>query len=402
MYKIMIEESLELAEKELRDIQSALDATSIVAKADLKGTITYVNDKFCEISQYSAKELIGQDHRLLNSGIHPKSLWIEMYRSVAQGNAWRHEVCNRAKDGSFYWVDTTVIGFFDSNHKLEYYIAIRTDITERKQLEKQLQAQAEALQIAKAIAEDASKKKTEFLAKMSHELRTPMHSIISFSSIGKKKFEKGNTEKLGHYFQRINQSGDRLLGLLNNLLDLSKLQSTALECELEPGIDFSAITEACISELTPLFREKHITLNQQLSKPLLLKGDSGLIHQVIVNLLSNAIKFSAEGKFITIRALRQEHLILGHEAVSTPALYCTVSDEGVGIPEKELQTIFEPFIESSRTQTEAGGTGLGLSICKEIAHAHKGHIWAENNVNGAGAAIHFLLPLNSTSSDGGE
>jgi len=391
-----------LTEKKLLDIKSALDATSIVAMTDLKGIITYVNQKFCEISQYSHDELIGQDHRVLNSGLHPKSLWVDMYRTVAQGNMWRYEVCNRAKDGSFYWVDTTVIGFFDSNQKLDYYIAIRTDITERKLLEKELQEQAEALQIAKAVAEDASKKKTEFLAKMSHELRTPMHSIISFSSIGKKKFEKGNTEKLGHYFQRINQSGDRLLGLLNNLLDLSKLQSTQLECALESAIDFSAVTEACISELTPLFSDKDITINQEMAKPLLLKGDNGLIHQVIVNLLSNAVKFSAEGKSITIRALRQEHSVLDHEAVSTPALYCTVSDEGVGIPDKELHTIFENFVESSRTQTEAGGTGLGLSICKEIVHAHKGHIWAENSINGVGVVMHLLLPLNSAFSEGGE
>jgi len=190
--------------------------------------------------------------------------------------------------------------------------------------------------------------------------------------------------------------------LLNNLLDLSRLQSTELECELESGIDFSAITEAYISELTPLFREKYITINQDMAKPFYIKGDSGLIHQVIINLLSNAIKFTEEGKSITITASRQETPLIGRGEVSTPALYCTVSDEGIGIPEKELQTIFEPFIESSRTQTEAGGTGLGLSICKEIVRAHHGHIWAENNVNGGGAAIHFLLPLNPTYSNGKE
>lgn len=390
-----------LAEKELLDIKSALDATSIVARADLKGIITYVNDKFCEISQYSREELIGQNHRLLNSGLHPKSLWTDMYRTIAQGNVWRHEVCNIAKDNSLYWVDTTVIGFFNSNQKLDHYISIRTDITARKQLEKELQEQTEVLHIAKTIAENANKKKTEFLAKMSHELRTPMHSIISFSSIGKKKFEQGTIDKLGHYFQRINQSGDRLLALLNNLLDLSKLQSAQLTLELENNIDFSAITESCVSELNSLIKDKSLSINYEVAKPLKLNVDNGLIHQVIVNLLSNAIKFTEENKSITITASRLELALTGRESVAMPAVYCTVSDEGLGIPEQELHTIFEQFVESSRTQTEAGGTGLGLSICKEIVNAHSGQIWAENNSNG-GAVIHLLLPINQLSTQSGD
>ncbi|NOQ93145.1 MAG: PAS domain-containing protein, partial [Methylophaga sp.] len=124
-------ESQQLAQKELLDLKLALDFTSIVAQTDLAGTITYVNDKFCEISQYSRDELIGQNHSLLNSGVHPKSIWTEMYRVASKGQPWSYEVCNCAKDGSLYWVDTTVIGFFDNNNKLDHYIAIRTDITRR-------------------------------------------------------------------------------------------------------------------------------------------------------------------------------------------------------------------------------------------------------------------------------
>jgi len=116
----------------------ALDASSIVAITDMRGNITYVNDKLCQISGYSQQELIGQNHRLLNSGVHPKKLWSEMFKQAAKGIPWRHEICNKAKDGALYWVDTTVIGLFSARGKLEQYIAIRTDISERKKAEQEL------------------------------------------------------------------------------------------------------------------------------------------------------------------------------------------------------------------------------------------------------------------------
>lgn len=244
---------------------------------------------------------------------------------------------------------------------------------------------------AKEMAEAANKAKSEFLANMSHELRTPMHAILSFSKFGMRKISHVPLEKLLHYFTQINTAGNRLLALLNDLLDLSKLEAGRMLYKMEPS-DVKQIIDTIIEEFHPILKEKGIKAVVHNSKPSAnVVCDNNKIGQVLRNLLSNAIKFSAEGATIDVE-LEQGCYIDDKELVRE-GLQVTVRDQGIGIPENEMGTIFDKFIQSSKTKTGAGGTGLGLAICHEMVKAHNGKIWVENNP-GPGVSFKFILPYS--------
>ncbi|NQU63345.1 MAG: response regulator [SAR324 cluster bacterium] len=260
--------------------------------------------------------------------------------------------------------------------------ALQNEIDERKQIE-------ESLLIAKEAAELANQAKSVFLANMSHELRNPMHQIISYSKFGDEKFNHITDEKRQYYFKQIRKASDRLMILLNNLLDLSKLEAGRMDYQLEENNLVEIINEA-ISEFRPSIEEKRLLIGLENKKAAVAYCDSYKTGQVIRNLLSNTIKFSSENQKIIINLVDSTLIKRGQ---TIPAVKISIIDEGIGIPENELETVFDKFSQSSRTKTGAGGTGLGLAICREIIEAQKGKIWAENNADG-GATFSFVLPLN--------
>lgn len=252
-------------------------------------------------------------------------------------------------------------------------------------LDKQEESKKEIMR-AQEEAEAANRAKSEFLSNISHELRTPMHAILNFAHLGQKSVDKSDAEKSKKYLSSIDIAGQRLLALLNNLLDLAKMESGKMEVRpseenLQEVIEHSLLE---IDSLLNLKSQQIIVETTALSTDAFF--DRHLIAQVVINLFSNAIKFSPENAVIRVvfsEALMQN----GKDA----ALCCSIFDEGVGIPAEELGTVFDKFVQSSKTKTGHGGTGLGLSICKEIMAAHGGRIWAENG-EVKGAIFSFIIP----------
>ena len=252
-------------------------------------------------------------------------------------------------------------------------------------LELQVSERTRDLDDALKRVEASAAAKSEFLANMSHELRTPMHAILSFAAMAREKLDDAPTEKIAHYLQRIDESGARLLYLLNDLLDLSKLEAGMMEFNIAEHDLHEVVLVAC-SEFDELLRGKGLELVVHTPEGAMsARFDRERILQVIRNLVSNAVKFSPAEGLITVTC-RADRLNPGRAALAL-----TVTDLGIGIPEEEIDMVFDKFVQSSKTKNGAGGTGLGLAICREIIDGHDGYIWAEPNPAG-GSAFTFLIP----------
>ena len=286
----------------------------------------------------------------------------------------RIEITAKHRDGHKFPIELAISPIKYKGHY--QFSAFIRDISEQKE------SQSKIIK-AKDEAEAANQSKSEFLANMSHELRTPMHGILSFANIGIKKSSSPEHEKLHQYFSNIKLSGDRLLVLLDDLLDLSKIEAGMMKLNRQEN-DLAEIFLNCFKEQEQ--RMNDLSLKLQLIKPNeLLKGsfDVARIKQVIANLLSNAIKFSPENSSLIASLSKNDN----------NELCFSLQDKGIGIPENELETIFNAFIQSSKTKTGAGGTGLGLAICKEIIESHGGKIWAENNPQQLVLYSHLLFQM---------
>lgn len=251
----------------------------------------------------------------------------------------------------------------------------------------ELKATHEELREAKTQAELANQVKSEFLANVSHELRTPLHGILSYARFGVDESMTGDRNELLDYFQKVDRSGQTLLELVNDLLDLAKLEAGRMIVERQPS-DIKSLFLIVMDEFSSSCSARDIAIALDLSdSEMIVEMDEERIKQVVRNLLSNAIKFSPDGSVVHIAAHVQDDYVL-----------VSISDNGPGIPDGEVETIFDKFIQSSKTRTGAGGTGLGLAICREIVDCHDGRIWAENGAMG-GAILKFELPVHAESPD---
>ncbi|OLC94229.1 MAG: hypothetical protein AUH86_15005 [Acidobacteria bacterium 13_1_40CM_4_58_4] len=373
------EVKLQSSLRELEDLKFALDQHCNVSRTDEEGIITFVNERFCSISKFSHDELMGKNHRVVNSGHHPKEFFGELWRTIKSGQSWKAEVKNRAKDGSLFWSDTTIVPFCDTQGKPFQYIAIRTDITSLKRIEEELRR-------AKDVAEQASRAKSEFLANMSHEIRTPLNGIMGMTDLA---LETELSREQREYLETVKTSSDSLLTVINDILDFSKIEAGKIDLEVA-DFDVRDSLETTLKTLAVRADEKGLELLCEVAPevPEVVRGDVTRLKQVVLNLVGNAIKFTNQGEVAVRVQVEAED---GRDLV----LRFTVSDTGIGIAEDKREKIFDPFAQADTSTTRKyGGTGLGLTISVRLVRMMGGKIWVESE-EGRGSHFHFTVRVGA-------
>jgi PAS domain S-box-containing protein len=378
------EEQLKTSLKEVNDLKAALDEHAIVAITDPQGKITYVNDKFCSISKYSREELLGQDHRIINSRFHSKEFIRDLWTTIAKGKVWHGEIKNKAKDGTFYWVDTTIVPFLNEDGKPRQYVAIRADITERKRVQAEILRLNTELEgrVAKRTTElEAANKELEaFSYSISHDLRAPLRAINGFAGIVLEEYGPQLPEEGRRYLDRVCNGGKRMGELIDDLLSFSRLSRQPLSRQ---RVDNARLVEEALAELKPATGNRQI--ETQIGELPPCQGDAGLLKQVWVNLLSNALKYSRDRAPAIVEA--------GCKQDNGKTVYF-VRDNGVGFEMQYAQKLFGVFQRLHRSD-EFEGTGVGLAIVQRIVHRHGGRIWAAAELD-RGATFYFTLEGENT------
>ncbi len=419
------EQKLQRSLKELSDIKFALDRSAIVAITDSKGRITDVNDKFCELSQYSRAELLGRDHRIINSGYHSPEFFQNLWQTISSGRVWNGEIKNRAKDGTDYWVDTTIVPFLNKKGKPRQYLAIRSDITERKRAEEALRkSESKLRQKTKRLKQALSQLKQtqtqlvhsekmsglgQLVAGVAHEINNPVSFIYGNLSHARgyvedlldliEAYECGDTDiealkeeiefdfiqtDILKLFDSMQMGADRIGNIVRSLRSFSHLDESEWKAvDLNRGID---------NTLSLL--QYRLNKNEESSEIQVIKhyGDlprvecyAAQLNQVFMNLIDNAIdavrECSDRPGCITIQTGMKQ----------SDRVFIQISDNGNGIPRYISYRVFDPFFT---TKPIGKGTGLGLSISYQIIRQHGGELHL-NSEPGKGTTFEIVIPLRS-------
>ena len=375
-------DALERSLKELADIKFALDQSTIVAITDQRGIINYVNDEFCRISKYPREELLGQDHRIINSGYHPKEFIRDLWTTIAAGQVWKGELRNLAKDGSVYWVDTTIVPYLNSEGKPYQYVAIRHDITQRKLAEAQVLRQAAELQRAAQLSFVG-----ELAAGLAHEIKNPLAGIQGGVDILIRRRDKNDPERealegMRHEVQRIDST-------VRALLDRARPRLVSVRTSSLNGIVERAVNLARAQLTNAATQTQSVTIKfESPDDPLTIPIDPAQIEDAVLNLIINAIESVDGDGEVKIRVALSEKTQNETDGEMGDEAIVQISDNGRGISEEDLTRIFNPFFT-----TRPGGTGLGLPAVRRIARAHGGRVDVSSSP-GRGSTFTIRLPLN--------
>src|SRR5476651_2717554 len=349
--------------------------TDAIMTTDPAGIITDVNKQMEALTGCTRDELIGAPFKGYFTDPERAEAGIKLV--LSEKKVTDYELTARARDGTKTVVSYNATTFYDRNRTLQGVFAAARDVTERKRVEAELQQ-------ARAVAESASQTKSDFLASMSHEIRTPMNAIMGIADLLAKTPLSPEQDK---YVQIFRRAGDNLLNLINDILDLSKVEASQLELE-RTGFSLNDLLEKVVEMVAVRAQEKGLALVCEIAPnvPTDLVGDPTRLRQVLLNLLGNAIKFTESGE-VSLRVTQG-----GDSSVPT-ALRFTVSDTGIGIPDEKLGQVFERFTQAdSSTTRRFGGSGLGLTISKRLVELMGGRIWVESEV-GEGSVFAFAVPL---------
>jgi PAS domain S-box-containing protein len=350
--------ALDQRTKDLADVSYAIDQSAIVAVTDVKGTIQYVNKKFCEISKYSREELIGQDHRIINSGYHPKEFIRDLWTTIANGRIWRGEIRNRAKDGSIYWVDTTIVPFMDERGKPYQYMAIRYEVTDRKRSEERLREQTALARLG------------EMAAVVAHEVKNPIAGIRGALQVIASRMAPDQRDRavMGDIITRL----DGLNAIVQDLLVFARPRPVRAE-----HVDVAALVRgtADLIRRDPALAAVDVRVDVDRAASAIVQADPEQLQMVFQNVLINAAQ-AMNG--------------LGHISVTigdaNGRCRLSIADHGPGMPADVRNKAFDPFFT-----TKHRGTGLGLPIAKRIIDAHGGEIRIETPPGG-GTVVSIDLP----------
>ncbi|WP_291272105.1 ATP-binding protein [Geothrix sp.] len=362
--------------RELEDFKRALDEHAIVAVTDARGRITYVNEKFCDISKYSREELLGQDHRIINSGHHPKTFMTQLWKTILAGKIWKGEIRNKAKDGRFYWVDTTIVPFLDDDGKPARFVTIRADITQRKDAEDVLR-QSQKLESLGVLA-----------GGIAHDFNNLLTAILGNANLGAMQLPPESPAL--PYLNQVEQATLRAADLTRQLLAYAgKGRLQMIEVDLN-----RLVVE--MTQLLTVSISKKAVVRYDLAPGLpYLAADPSQIQQLVMNLVTNASEAIGEetSGLITVRTGVQAvdeathgGLLPGLPLADGTYVTLEVSDTGCGMTPEVRERIFDPFFTTKFT-----GRGLGLSAMLGILRSHHGSLKVYSEL-GRGTVFKLFLP----------